>query len=426
MRLINKIGLATVLLSCSIASDGVFANEISDEITFEVPDGQIKYYCANVSGFNKSNVQIVYGDEDVVYVKGLIASTDYKYEYNSNVWVKGHKDDSGAHIIIPSGSVLAVQGNEFGVATGVGSRLYSATYATGKLEIDNNVQEIVFDMHPSGNLYLSTERHPDGLIATCEYEEKNNIHWPDLELIYVFMNIVKPSDSYESLEYQMRYYSIDCTINKDRISTRDVSITFVDGNVYIKGLMPDCPELWIKGTFQNHYICFNSSMPCGIGPHGGTVYIKSGNIENNCSDGNTCIGFSLSCDHTEDVIRFRYDNTAGDICEPSGDMICDDLDFGGYSWWGISWSRYDYDGNLVPEESYKRNYPMNWFYSPEFLNKSGKVYNPSGLNDVKDGDYDILSVGAHDVYDLFGCRVPVTDNLTPGLYIVEGRKVFIR
>lgn len=214
-------------------------------------------------------------------------------------------------------------------------------------------------------------------------------------------------DLYESLLYDNPEY---------RDLTREVTIKGTYGTIYIQGIVPDYPDVWIKAR-RNSWLHIESGQILSQND-GKTVYFQTGDAvfgKSSATDREYTIGIYL-----KPASESQWHN--GD------DGNDDNLLTPGSSGWGqrgsfwytetpgvqVSFTRtYHFDGSVTGEDFEAK---------PIYLHPSFKKIDSSG---IENNVIDEQRPEDNRVFDLNGRQVS-PDRLTPGIYIRAGRKFIVR
>lgn len=213
-------------------------------------------------------------------------------------------------------------------------------------------------------------------------------------------------DLYESLLYDNPEY---------RDLTREVTIKGTYGTIYIQGIVPDYPDVWIKAR-RNSWLHIESGQILSQNDER-TVYFQTGDAvvgKSSATDREYTIGIYL-----KPLSESQWSN--GDHGNDENLLTPDSGWAQGGSFWftetpgvQVSFTRtYHFDGTVTGE---------NFESKPIYLHASFKKIDSSG---IEDNILDEQKPEDNRVFDLSGRQVN-PDRLTPGIYIRAGRKFIVR
>lgn len=208
-------------------------------------------------------------------------------------------------------------------------------------------------------------------------------------------------DLYESLLYDNPEY---------RDLTRKVTIKGTYGTIYIQGIVPDYPDVWIKAR-RNTYLHIESGQVVAQND-GKPVYFQTGNTvfgTSSATDREYTIGIYLKPESESQWVKGDDGNDDNLLISNRG------------SFWytetpgvQVSFTRtYHFDGSVTGEDFEPK---------PIYLHPSFKKIDSSG---IENNVIDEQRPEDNRVFDLSGRQVN-PDRLTPGIYIRAGRKFIVR
>lgn len=208
-------------------------------------------------------------------------------------------------------------------------------------------------------------------------------------------------DLYESLLYDNPEY---------RDLTREVTIKGTYGTIYIQGIVPDYPDVWIKAR-RNMNLHIESGQILSQNNEK-TVYFQTGNAvfrTSSATDREYTIGIYLKPESESQWVKGDDGNDDNLLISNRG------------SFWftetpgvQVSFTRtYHFDGTVTGDDFGPR---------PIYLHPSFKKIDSSG---IQDNVLDEQRPEDNRVFDLSGRQVN-PDRLTPGIYIRAGRKFIVR
>lgn len=208
-------------------------------------------------------------------------------------------------------------------------------------------------------------------------------------------------DLYESLLYDNPEY---------RDLTREVTIKGTYGTIYIQGIVPDYPDVWIKAR-RNMNLHIETGQILSQNNEK-TVYFQTGNAvfrTSSATDREYTIGIYLKPESESQWVKGDDGNDDNLLISNRG------------SFWftetpgvQVSFTRtYHFDGTVTGDDFGPR---------PIYIHPSFKKIDSSG---IQDNVIDEQRPEDNRVFDLNGRQVN-PDRLTPGIYIRAGRKFIVR
>ncbi len=208
-------------------------------------------------------------------------------------------------------------------------------------------------------------------------------------------------DLYESLLYDNPEY---------RDLTREVTIKGTYGTIYIQGIVPDYPDVWIKAR-RNSRLHIESGQILSQNNEK-TVYFQTGNAvfrTSSATDREYTIGIYLKPESESQWVKGDDGNDDNLLISNRG------------SFWftetpgvQVSFTRtYHFDGSVTGEDFEPK---------PIYFHTRFKKIDSSG---IQDNVLDEQRPEDNRVFDLSGRQVN-PDRLTPGIYIRAGRKFIVR
>ena len=208
-------------------------------------------------------------------------------------------------------------------------------------------------------------------------------------------------DLYESLLYDNPEY---------RDLTREVTIKGTYGTIYIQGIVPDYPDVWIKAR-RNMNLHIETGQILSQNNEK-TVYFQTGNAvfrTSSATDREYTIGIYLKPESESQWVKGDDGNDDNLLISNRG------------SFWftetpgvQVSFTRtYHFDGTVTGDDFGPR---------PIYIHPSFKKIDSSG---IQDNVLDEQRPEDNRVFDLSGRQVN-PDRLTPGIYIRAGRKFIVR
>ena len=217
-------------------------------------------------------------------------------------------------------------------------------------------------------------------------------------------------DLYESLLYDNPEY---------RDLTREVTIKGTYGTIYIQGIVPDYPDVWIKAR-RNTYLHIVSGQVVAQND-GKTVYFQIGGAvfgSSSATDREYTLGVYLK-PASENLWLKGDDGNDENLLIPQTHWSGQDR-IDGTFWFTetpgvqVSFTRtYHFDGSVTGDDFGPK---------PIYLHPSFKKIDSSG---IQDNVLDEQRPEDNRVFDLNGRQVN-PDRLTPGIYIRAGRKFIVR
>lgn len=217
-------------------------------------------------------------------------------------------------------------------------------------------------------------------------------------------------DLYESLLYDNPEY---------RDLTREVTIKGTYGTIYIRGIVPDYPDVWVKGR-RNMHLHIESGQIVAQND-GKPVYFQTGGAvfdSSSANDREYTIGVYLKPVSENQWVNGDDENNENLLIPQTG---WSGQGRKGGSFWltetpgvQVSFTRtYHFDGTVTGEDFKSK---------PTYLHASFKKIDSSG---IQDNVINEQRPEDNRVFDLSGRQVN-PDRLTPGIYIRAGRKFIVR
>ncbi len=217
-----------------------------------------------------------------------------------------------------------------------------------------------------------------------------------------------PEEKWE-MHYDL-YESLFSDNPEYRDLTREVTIKGTYGTIYIQGIVPDYPDVWVKGR-RNTYLHIVSGEIVAQND-GKPVYFQTGDAvfgSSSATDREYTLGVYLKPVSEDSWINGNDGNDENLLISNRG------------SFWftetpgvQVSFTRtYHFDGSVTGDDFGPK---------PIYLHPSFKKIDSSG---IQDNVLDEQRPEDNRVFDLSGRQVN-PDHLTPGIYIRAGRKFIVR
>ena len=225
-------------------------------------------------------------------------------------------------------------------------------------------------------------------------------------------------------EWVLTYDNYKSNVNSmiPRNLSRDVYIVRDNDNLYIKGIFPEYPEAWIKGTVSNDRLLFQDSQIIAVDGEE-NEYFHCGQASFVWSQGNTTeyehvefIPSELTFNISEDGNTFTVVNADLDYPENYGSFWYSDKENGKIRYWqGKKWLIEVGIGN--PTVSGTGFPDVDYMIYMKLYRKDESGIEGIGSEQVDDT--------VAPMYDLQG-RMVNPETARPGIYIQNGKKILIR
>lgn len=398
--------------------------EEEPDFLYDSPEGVLEIYKGKNSNGKPIYCKVIKVNSSTAYVRG-IGNTSVQDEVDA--WVKCKVSENGDTLSVMSGVPLSYRVNYKGEIVAVAARLY----ANSKNGMDGSKRQINFLLKKATaldekTLSYDSKTHPYGL-SVLKYGQTISRLFLKMTLdvnpdgIASCKRIDKPQMYDYELNYIVPYLGEEMT--------RDVKIAFEDDVMRIYGMALDSPDAAVLGEYSDggnssqKLWTINLCDNIGISGNGRDLSFYPANIYGDFASGNTGWFQSyIKALHNYGPLSMKYDPSTGDIYIPDGNSSLvngfyfdDSYDTGNEQNWEIS-------SSFSKNKWEDHEYPMNWMKNPRFVNKSGYIHIPGSIDGILD---DAEITASQVIFDLTG-RIVDNDQLSPGIYIIGGKKIIIR
>ena len=314
------------------------------ELTFDRPDGDLKYYKVNLSIFNAKYwgssqsykaeeliVPFIFNDETVyvrnlygsnscasgnlpVWMIGRIENDDLVFECNTATGFYFYPAGPEGFDFIPSRTLNQL---EFGIIDENATRPEIVkTNATGYLRLTKN-----------GSGYASAFNRNEGIYYKSGLEENLVVN---VECLPLDIEPVTPPVGMREELYQINFkpYSSFFYTHEKEVASLRLQVVRTSDEIYIKGLSAvgsGNPDIWVKGEIEGDKVIFRNSQLLGIGRNSKPMYLTSlmTNTEIISSEWYTRAGGGSTVVSTVSLdsdLTFSYDPETGTLSNPSNDF----------------------------------------------------------------------------------------------------------
>lgn len=309
------------------------------DASLRIPDGDLKTYKRSgqyvyvkngflYRGFQTDKVDIVYADNNVVYLKNILCGA--KNYFGDNFWVQGTINDAGTEITVPMGQSLYTNELEgtvvilgWGVTTDVGDDV--------SYRLDENVTEVVYAINGDKISCIGTS----GMTTSDSFAATGlSAYWSDDDSWTGFIEcntvltetapVAAPeviSEIPEGCQVVTYAYKGECVFGQfsegwSACPTRGkIDVAFADdGVVYLRNPMwwHNSYNTWVRGTYNSEtgdisvptgqYLAWSDKSGYGIQLKWGSTYIVENGIDEN---GNPIYELRYSVDESIREIMFN-------------------------------------------------------------------------------------------------------------------------
>lgn len=320
---------------------GTVKNMTRFDASLRIPDGDLKTYKRSgqyvyvkngylYRGFQTDKVDIVYADNNVVYLKNILCGA--KNYFGDNFWVQGTINDAGTEITVPMGQSLYANVND-GTEVILGWGITTDAAADVSYRIDEDVTEVVYAIDGDKISCLGTS----GLASSDSYAATGlSAYWSDDDSWTGFIEcntvltetapVAAPqviAELPEGCEVSTYAYKGGCvygdwTDGWATCNTRGkIDVAFAeDGVVYLRNPLwwHNSYNTWVQGTFDpetgiisvptGQYLAWSDKSGYGIQLKWGSTHIVENGIDD---DGKPVYELRYSVDESTKQICYQVD-----------------------------------------------------------------------------------------------------------------------